>query len=227
MIITTSLESNRKASLNLVDAVTLYTEIIVPGSIPAEKDIRSVLDGFSGSYFEAEGETATILLRKLDSNLKITDFSAEWSIDNKDMLLKLISNYQTMIKDRLKVFDTLLYFLTAGIAIQFTFLLLSMRKVRMTDNQQRNSEKVQRMLGAEKEKERLRLSIRLHGTILQDLGSLLLEPEMKENKTALERLREITGNLREITYQIAPLQLNTMVPLSTENPGPGKGQQLL
>ena len=199
LIIHTSLESNRKASANLVCAVELYTELI--DGTTGSGEIPETIKNFSGAYFGEEGGAITAILEELKT--------AEPKAQLKSRLLRLISLYQDLIEDRQDIFNTLFYFLTIGIAIQFVFMIISTRRYRLASGLLDSSKEIVKLLSAEREKERLRISSHLHDSVLQDIGSLLLLPDMQKTPEAARRLRGISDNLREMTYRIAPLHLNT------------------
>ena len=195
-----SLESSKRASENLVSAVKIYTEINEGDRAAEQEEIDLLLDNFSGSYFGWGDEDVKNALEELIQSPEARD---------KQKILHLITSYENHIRTRLQSFDTLLYFLIAGVLIQFIFLIITNHRAKSAAEKLRNSEEVLKLLNSEREKERLRISSMLHDSVLQDIGSLLLSPNMKDSGTASEKLREISANLREMTYQIAPLQLNT------------------
>jgi len=200
LIINTSIESNRKASVNLVAAVELFTKLSDNTTLDhAEYD--TLLSNFQGSYFGAEGREVMELLECLGTKAV--------NAATKDKVLVLIRQYQEIIEKRFEFFNTLFYFLILGIAIQFIFLFVSIRKVALSDVQLKESKQVLSLLNTERENERLRISSHLHDEILQDIGSLLLLPEFNENESAGSKIREISHRLRDFTYKIAPLHLIT------------------
>ncbi len=200
LMINMSLDSSRRAGRNLINAVSLYTDLLNTDTTLSTKEVKAILEQFSGEYFGWDNENINILLEELNSDPSAVE---------SHILLQFITGYQQLIEERLQSFDTLLYFLGAGVIIQFIFLLVITHKAKLTGRQLRNSEEVLRLLSQEREKERLRISSFLHDSILQDIGSLLLTTEMNKASIAAGRLREISGSLRDLTYQIAPLQLNT------------------
>ena len=118
-------------------------------------------------------------------------------------------SYQHLIRDRIRSFDTFIYFLSAGVIIQFVFLIIASRKARLTGEELKYSEDVLFLLNKEREKERLHIGSYLHDTVLQEIGSLILSSEMNGMENTSEKLRQISNDLREMTYRLSPLQLNS------------------
>ncbi|MDC7226869.1 MAG: hypothetical protein PQJ61_08885 [Spirochaetales bacterium] len=87
-------------------------------------------------------------------------------------------------------------------------MIASIHKYVLTQSRLKNSEEIVQLLNSEREKERLNISSYLHDTILQEIGSILLTEEMRENEKLSAELRHISDNLRNLTYSIAPLHLN-------------------
>ena len=125
------------------------------------------------------------------------------------VLLRLISEYQQIIENRIDFFNTLFYFLAIGIAIQFAFMIFSFRRYIITSSRLENSEEVLKLLNTEREKERLHISSNLHDSILQDISSLLISENMANCPEAAGKLRGISDRLRNLTYRIAPVHLHT------------------
>lgn len=200
MIIHTSLESNGKASTNLVKAVILYTELINDNA-PKDEQYRELIESFDGSYFGSEGREVTALLAGLETRLP--------GEESAEDILNLIALYQKMIENRTEFFNTLFYFLIIGIGIQFAFMIVSIRKYTVTHSRLETSEEVIQLLNTAREKERLRISSFLHDSILQEIGSLLLHKEMQKCTETSTELRRISDSLRDLTYSIAPLHLNS------------------
>ena len=198
-MINVSLQANRKASINMINAVNLYTEYIQSDSF--NLSTKDTLDSFSGFYFGESGKEVTALLEELKTG------KDSKNLDSK--LLQLIKLYENIIAERLEFFNTLFYFLIIGTVIQFIFIIVSARRYIASQTQLKNSEEVLKLLNSEREKERLRISSMLHDSVLQDIGSLLLTDEMIKSQKSADELRQISADLREMTYQIAPLQIKT------------------
>ena len=200
LIINTSVKSNRRSNVLLIEAVNLYM------NMDDEKNFRmehfhQAIENFSGSYSGPEGKKTEELLEELDTELTFSEL--------KNKLSEFITQYQIMLEDRIDIFNTLFFFLTAGIIIQFIFMLASARKHEITSSLLEDSEEVLALLNREREKERLRISSYLHDSILQEIGSLLLSNEMQSCETTARAMQDISENLRNLTYSISPLHLST------------------
>lgn len=197
LIINTSLRSNRRTNMVLIDAVNLYMNMDTDFNI---EEFHRTINSFSGSYSGSEGDKAEKLLNDMAADLPASDM--------RRMLREFLIQYQLMLEERIEIFNTLFFFLAAGITIQFILMIISVRRQEITSIRLEDSEEFLTLLNKEREMERLRISSYLHDSILQEIGSLLLKKEMKECENAAEHLRNISESLRNLTYSISPLHLS-------------------
>jgi signal transduction histidine kinase len=146
-------------------------------------------------------------------------FIDEYSVENdpekniilinfcKMELLNLVKLYRQKNEIQITAFKILLFFLTGGVIIQFIIIITSLVNKNSALNQLELSQFSIQELQKTRENEREKIASFLHDSILQDLGSLLLLPEIYEYESVRKRLDDIVTTLRNLTYSTAPLQL--------------------
>ena len=65
-----SLESSRRAGLNLLNSVTLYTDILNTDESPDYRKVSELLSLFSGKYFGNSNMEVELLLEKIKAEIE-------------------------------------------------------------------------------------------------------------------------------------------------------------
>lgn len=213
--------SMRDASNSIHDIRNLQKSVFMEdrqtGNLEMDHDaLLTFLERFSYTYTGVEGQEFEIILDTLRwsaSKYKETNSIIEknaMAMSNRNQLDHLIEVYYEILESRYQAFDSLYYFLSVGVLVQFVFIFISYNKNLKSAEKLKQSRSELQSLQRIRENERRRIASYLHDSTIQDLGSILLSPEISNEPDLRFRLEDTITQLRNLTYSTSPLQLNNV-----------------
>lgn len=120
----------------------------------------------------------------------------------------LVRSYAQHLQRREAAVDSLLAFLTVGIAVQSAALMISLGRVGAARAEVRHRDEMIALVQKVREEERRGLASYIHDSVLQDLGGLGLRPSVRDDPEGRALLTENIDRLRRLSYGLAPLHLD-------------------